>query len=85
MKGYSDSATDPEILQVLIRALRKLAEAGQADAANRLAATAWKSLRHRDPASAERINGTMHYLSRFPDEVNAAQNHSPSASKHRPE
>ena len=55
------------LLRTLVRALRKLGEAGQPDAANRLAASAWSGVRHQQPAIAERINGTMHYLARLPE------------------
>ena len=64
-----------EVLQVLIRALRKLGEAGFADDANRLAGRAWSALRHSDPAAAERINGTMHFLARLPDTVDSPHHH----------
>jgi hypothetical protein len=64
-----------EVLQVLIRALRRLGEAGFADDASRLAARAWSALRHSDPVAAERINGTMHYLARLPDPINSPHRH----------
>ncbi len=64
-----------ELLDALVRSLRKLGEAGNPDEASRIAAKAYSALRHDDPASAERINGTMHYLARLPDSVNAPQNH----------
>lgn len=64
-------ATSDALLRVLVRTLRKLGEAGQVDQANRLAAGAWSAIRHTDPAAAERINGTMHYLARLPDPIDA--------------
>lgn len=67
-----------ELLQVLIRALRRLGEAGFADDASRLAGRAWSALRHTDPVAAERINGTMHFLARLPDPVNAPHRHGDS-------
>lgn len=76
--GAGESSVAPvnaEVLQVLIRALRKLGEAGFADDANRLAGRAWSALRHTDPDAAERINGTMHFLSRLPDHVNSPHHH----------
>lgn len=54
------------LLQVLTRALRRLGEVGEPEDANRLAARAWSAIRHQHPAEAERLNGTMHYLSRLP-------------------
>ncbi|MBX3088527.1 MAG: hypothetical protein KF742_08540 [Cryobacterium sp.] len=74
----SEILQDPiraELLQALVRSLRKLGEAGHPDEASRIAAKVYSALRHDDPASAERINGTMHYLARLPDSVNAPQNH----------
>lgn len=47
-------------------ALRALGAAGQADAACELAAKGWSLLRHRFPREAERLNGTLHYLTRAP-------------------
>lgn len=46
------------------QALLALAEAGQADAACRLAASGWSVLRHQHPREAERLNGVMHALTR---------------------
>lgn len=65
------------LLRSLTRALRKLGEVGAADEASRIAARAWSDLRHGDAELAEKINGTMHYLARLPDEVDAARNHRP--------
>lgn len=66
-----DAGVDAEVadalLAVLIRALRALGEAGHPEDANRLAARAWSSVRHQQPAAAARINGTMHYLARLPE------------------
>lgn len=62
-------------VRILTKALRQLGDAGSPDAANRLGGQAWAAVRHVDPASAERINGTMHYLARLPDPVNSAHNH----------
>ncbi len=85
-QGTSDSSVAPvngEVLQVLIRALRKLGEAGFADDANRLAGRAWSALRHSDPAAAERINGTMHFLARLPDQVDSPHHH--GEAEHEPQ
>ncbi len=57
------------LLNLFIKSLRKLGEAGRADDANRLAARGWSALRHHQPVAAERINGTMHYLARLPETV----------------
>lgn len=74
-------ATDPELLKILIQTLRKLGQAGDPDSANRLAARAWSHLRKSDADAAEKINGTMHYLSRLPDPVQAAKNHHPTTTE----
>jgi len=52
------------------RALRALGDAGQTDAACLLAADGWKLLRHGWPRDGERLNGTLHYLTR-PDATKA--------------
>lgn len=54
------------VLKTTIRALRALGEAGRPDEASRIAAQGWSALRHSDPQTAERLNGTMHYLARLP-------------------
>lgn len=48
------------------RTLRALGDAGQAEAACELAAEGWKLLRHGWPQEGERLNGTLHYLTRAP-------------------
>lgn len=65
------------LLRALTRALRKLGKAGDPDAANRIAARAWSEIRQSDPDAAERLNGTMHYLARLPDPVDAPRSHDP--------
>lgn len=60
---------DHALIKVLVRALRQLGEAGHPDQASRLAAEAWSAIRQSDPAAAERLNGTMHFLARLPDDV----------------
>ncbi|HET8928066.1 MAG TPA: hypothetical protein VFN24_09620 [Microbacterium sp.] len=57
---------DDALLTALTRALRTLGEAGETDAASRIAARAWSEIRRTDPAGAERLNGTLHYLARLP-------------------
>lgn len=48
--------------RLFIRALRMLGEAGEEEAACRLAAEGWSLLRHDYPDEAYRLNGTLHYL-----------------------
>ncbi len=64
----TDSAADG-LAGVLIKALRRLGTAGQPQAANRLAAEAYVSVRRDEPRIASRIDGVMHHLAR----VEAAQ------------
>ncbi|HRQ10992.1 MAG TPA: DUF2249 domain-containing protein [Trueperaceae bacterium] len=45
-------------------ALKALGDAGQTDAACELAAQGWTLLRHQWPREGERLNGTLHYLTR---------------------
>jgi len=63
-----DDDTLVATVDVLLRALRALGEAGQPDAASRLAARAWLALRDEHPRQAQRVNGTMHHLARLPQE-----------------
>src|SRR5690606_9289672 len=63
--------TDPtealhQLNRLFDRALRALGDAGQADAACELAAQGWKLLRNAWPNEGERLNGTLHYLTRSP-------------------
>lgn len=46
--------------------LRALGDAGHTDAACELAAAGWKLLRNGWPREGERLNGTLHYLTRSP-------------------
>ena len=48
------------------RAVRKLGDAGETDAAARLAAEAWWLLREPSPHCARRLNATLHYLTLKP-------------------
>jgi hypothetical protein len=48
------------------RAVRKLGDAGETDAAARLAAEAWWLLRGPSPRCARRLNATLHYLTLKP-------------------
>jgi len=60
-----------ETTDILIRSLRALGRAGHPDAASRLAARAWATLRDVRPREAERLNGTLHYLAGLPPEADA--------------
>lgn len=53
------------------RALRSLGDAGQTDKACELAAEGWKLLRNAWPREGERLNGTLHYLTRAPSKGEA--------------
>ena len=60
--------TDPVVdglAGALIKALRRLGAAGQPEAANRLAAEAYVSVRRDAPRIASRIDGVMHHLARL--------------------
>lgn len=52
--------------QLFDRAVRALGDAGERDAAARLAAEAWWLLREPSPASARRLNASLHYLTLKP-------------------
>ena len=48
--------------RLFVQALRCMGDAGEIDAACRLAAQGWSLLRHDQPKEAERLNGVMHNL-----------------------
>ena len=48
--------------RLFIQALFRIGDAGEIDAACRLAAQGWSLLRHDRPKEAERLNGVMHSL-----------------------
>lgn len=54
--------------KIFIRALRRINDAGDSDAACRLAAEAWSLLRHDWPREAQRLNGVMHAFTK-PDPI----------------
>ena len=66
----TETAAAPELLErlglLLDRAVRKLGDAGETDAAARLAAEAWWLLRAPSPRCARRLNATLHYLTLKP-------------------
>lgn len=74
--GESPGGTETlESLAMLFdRALRALGDAGEEDAACRLAAEGWWLLREPSPRSARRLNATLHRLTVHP----------PKASVHPP-
>lgn len=49
---------------LLIKALKALHAEGEGEAACRIAADAWKSIRHACPPEAERLTGVLHLLVR---------------------
>lgn len=53
-----------DLNRLLIRAVKALGDAGEADLACRIAAEAWATLRKKSPDEAERLNGALHYLTR---------------------
>jgi len=48
--------------RLFMQALLRMGDAGDIDAACRLAAQGWSLLRHDQPKEAERLNGVMHNL-----------------------
>jgi uncharacterized protein (DUF2249 family) len=60
----TDSAAEG-LAGVLIKALRRLGTAGQPEAASRLAAEAYSSVRRTEPRIGSRIDGVMHHLARL--------------------
>lgn len=62
--GASGRAID-ELATALVGALRRLGEAGEPEAASRLAARAYAGIRRDEPRIAERLNGVMHHLARL--------------------
>jgi hypothetical protein len=57
-------AAIPELNRLFILALKRLGEAGETEAACRLAAQGWSLLRSEQPQDAQRLNGVLHYLTR---------------------
>lgn len=52
--------------RLLDRAVRALGEAGERDAACRLAAEGWWLVKEPAPRAARRLNATLHYLTVHP-------------------
>lgn len=65
-------------VDVLVKTLRQLGEAGRPDAASRLAARAWWALKEPHPREAERVNGVMHFLAKLPAETAAPPTEAPA-------
>jgi hypothetical protein len=63
MTGAAAPAETLERLGMLLdRAVRGLGDAGEPDAAARIAAEAWWVVRDDAPTCARRLNATLHYL-----------------------
>jgi uncharacterized protein (DUF2249 family) len=65
-RGVTEPELVSDLTRVLDRALRELGDAGRTERASELAAEGWVLLRAGAPRAAERLNGTLHYLSRSP-------------------
>ena len=68
-RGAPLSATEQPVEplgRLLDRAVRALGEAGEADAACRIAAEGWWILKEPAPRAARRLNATLHYLTVHP-------------------
>lgn len=59
-----DSAERDALCHILLRGLKKLADAGDAETACRLAGEACALLRHHDMKQWKRFNGLLHGISR---------------------
>lgn len=64
---YDMGNTDtPDLIRdlnlIFIQTLKCLGEAGETDAACKLAAKGWSLLRQDRPADAQRLNGVLHFL-----------------------
>ncbi len=62
--GEAGAALTKALVHVLDSALRTLAEAGRKEEACELAAQGWVLLREAHPELGQRLNGTLHYLTR---------------------
>jgi uncharacterized protein (DUF2249 family) len=59
------------LTRVLVRACRKLAEAGRPQDAGRLAAEGWSVLRAGHPRQALHLDGAMHHIARIEQQLEA--------------
>jgi uncharacterized protein (DUF2249 family) len=57
------------LTRVIVRACRKLAEAGRPREAGRLAADAWSLLRREHPRQAQHLDGAMHHIARIEQQL----------------
>jgi hypothetical protein len=64
--GTETAETIERVGMLLDRAVRALGDAGETDAAARIAAEAWWLLRDPSPRCARRLNATLHYLTLKP-------------------
>ncbi len=77
-----DAALADELAALLAAALRALGDAGQPEAANRLAGRTYAALRRTRPAAAQRINGLMHRLARQQDATTTTDQEDSMATEH---
>ena len=66
MSAATELETVDRLGRLLDRAVRELAEAGEPDAACRLAAEGWWLVRGPAPRAARRLNATLHHLTVHP-------------------
>lgn len=66
MSATTSEETLERLGRLLDRAVRALGEAGEVDAACRLAAEGWWLVREPAPRAARRLNATLHYLTVHP-------------------
>ncbi|HEU5007829.1 MAG TPA: DUF2249 domain-containing protein [Jatrophihabitantaceae bacterium] len=62
--GVTEHDPVDALTRVLVRACRALADAGRPSDAGRLAADAWKVLRHDHVRQAQHLDGAMHHIAR---------------------
>ncbi len=76
------------LVRLLDRALRRMGDLGDQEGACRAAAEAWALLEKARPSEAQRLNGTLHYLTRvrmWPDEpAPSVTRPSAATSSHQP-
>lgn len=60
------------LVRLLDRALRRLGDRGSSDEACRMAAEGWALLDAERKREAQRLNGTLHYLTRAPGDERQA-------------
>lgn len=61
------------LTRVLVRAVRRLAEAGEPRDAGRIAAEGWKLLRADHQRQAMRLDGAMHHIARLEQQLEARE------------